>query len=59
MTTLERETRKKMKSNKSRLTGKYEAELKQGKDGWDVTLNAPTRDGRIGIMASTKPSQIH
>jgi hypothetical protein len=50
-----KETSGKRKVDKSRLTGQHEAELKQGKDGWDVTLNMPTGDDRVGIMASTKP----
>ena len=54
-----KETSGKMKFGKSRLTGQHEAELKQLKHRWDVTLNVPARDDREGIMASTKSSQIH
>jgi hypothetical protein len=54
-----KETSGKRKVVKSRLTGEHEAELKQDKDGWDVTLNVPIGDGRVGIMASTKLSWMH
>ena len=46
-------------NQKNRLTGQQEAELKQGKDGWDATLNMPNRDGREGIMASTKLPRVY
>jgi hypothetical protein len=59
MTISKKETRGKRKARKRRLTGQQEEELKKGKDGWDTTLNVPTRDGRAGIMASTKPLQMH
>ena len=59
MTISKNETRGKRKVGKSKLTGQQEAELKQGKDGWDVTLNVPTGDGRGGVMASTKSSWMH
>jgi hypothetical protein len=60
MTTIsKKETRGKRKVGKSRLTRQHEAELKQGKDRWDVTLNVPTGDDRVGVMASMKPPQMH
>jgi hypothetical protein len=54
-----KETSGKRKVDKSRMTGQQEAELKKGKDGWDVTLNMPTRHYGVGIMESMKPSQMH
>jgi hypothetical protein len=54
-----KETSGKRKVRKSRLTGQHEAELNQGKDRWDVTLNAPTGDGRVGVMESKKFLQMH
>jgi hypothetical protein len=47
------------KIRKSKLTGQQKAELKQGKDGGDSTLNVPTGEDRAGIMESTKPLQMH
>jgi hypothetical protein len=47
------------KADKSRPIGQQEAELKQGKDGWDAILNVPTGDDREDIMACTKPPQMH
>jgi hypothetical protein len=55
----ERETSGKRKVSKSTLTGQHEAELKQGKDGWDVALNAPTGDDKVAIRAGTKPPWMH
>jgi hypothetical protein len=46
-------------SQKSRLTGQHEADLRKGKDGWDVTLNVPTGDDRVGVMESMKPLWMH
>jgi hypothetical protein len=54
-----RETSGKRKVRKSTLTGQHEAELKQGKDGWDVTLNASTGDGKVAIRAGMKPLLMH
>ena len=54
-----KETSGKRKVDKSRLTGQHEAELKQGKDGWDVTLNVSTRDGRVGVTESMKLLRMH
>jgi len=48
-----------MKVGKSRLIGQHEAEVKQGKEEWDVTLYMPTKDNRVGIMESTKLPQMH
>jgi hypothetical protein len=41
-----RETSGKRKVGESRLTGQHETELKHDKDGWDITLNMPTGDGK-------------
>jgi hypothetical protein len=49
-----KETSGKRKVDKSSLTGQHEVELKQGKDGWDVKLNVPTGDDKVGIMTSMK-----
>jgi hypothetical protein len=54
-----KKTSRKRKVNKRRLTGQHEAKLKQGKDGWGVTLNVPTGDGRVGVMECTKPLWMH
>jgi hypothetical protein len=54
-----REISRKNKVDKSRLTGQHKEKLKKGKNRWDTTLNAPTRDGKVGIMASMKLSQMH
>jgi hypothetical protein len=56
---IKRETRGKRKVDDNRLTGQHKVELKNEKDGWDITLNAPTRDDKASIMASMKPSQMH
>jgi hypothetical protein len=59
MAILERETSGKRKVSKITPTGQHGAELKQGRDGWDVALNAPTGDGKVAIRTGTKPSLMH
>jgi hypothetical protein len=56
---LKKETRKKRKVGESRLTGQHKAELKQGKDRWDLPLNMLIGDDKEGIMESTKLPQMH
>jgi hypothetical protein len=59
MIILKREISGKIKVKERRLTGQQKEELKQGKDRWDMTLNEPTGNEKVGIMASTKPSWMH
>jgi hypothetical protein len=33
--------------------------LNDGKDRWDTTLIAPTGVGKVEVMASKKPSEMH
>jgi hypothetical protein len=59
MVILKREISGKRKVKESRMTRQHKAELKQGKDRWDITLNVPTGDGKERVMESTKPLWMH
>jgi hypothetical protein len=59
MAILRRETSGKRKVIKSTPTGQHEAELKQGKERWDVTLNAPNGDDKVAIREGMKLSPMH
>jgi hypothetical protein len=48
----EREISRKMKVSKITLTEHHAAELKQGKDGWDVV-------DKVSIRVGTKPPWMH